>query len=137
MTYAFYTFAMVVLAGAFLFIWNIWRESQTRQWNWINEQSRTMYSDAGKTLITASGIAVALVASSSVSSVRAASDVVAFSVRVAVICLITCIFSGFVAILAMMRGFERAQSRQIDAGAGQGQGQLASGELLWILCLAG
>jgi hypothetical protein len=92
-----------------------------------------MYVDAAKTLITASGIAVALLASSVVSSARTTNPLVAFSAKVAVVCLISCVCLSLVVILALLRGFERAQSRYIDKGGKAGQGELSSGELLFIL----
>jgi hypothetical protein len=96
-----------------------------------------MYVDAAKTLITASGIAVALLASSTVASVRATNNIVAFSAKVAVVCLISCVCLSLVVILALMRGFERAQSRHIESGGRAGEGKLNSAELLFILIPAG
>jgi len=96
-----------------------------------------MYVDAAKTLITASGIAVALLASSTVASERATNNLVAFSAKVAVVCLIACVCFSIVVILALMRGFERAQSRHIESGGHAGEGKLNSIELRFILIPAG
>jgi len=92
-----------------------------------------MYVDAAKTLITASGVAVALLASSTVASARATSGLVAFSAKVAVVCLISCVCLSLIVILALIRGFERAQSRHIEGGGRAGQGRLNSTELRFIL----
>jgi len=96
-----------------------------------------MYVDTAKTFITASGIAVALLASSTVGSVRATSGLVAFSAKVAVVCLISCVCLSLIVILALTRGFERAQSRNIESGGNAGQGRLDSTELLFIIIPAG
>jgi hypothetical protein len=73
MTYLFYLVVAVAAIGALLFMYSMysfWRDSQVRGWNWTSHESRGMYVDAAKTLITASGIVVALVASSAFSSAR-------------------------------------------------------------------
>ena len=97
-----------------LFVWHYWHEARSRGWDWISDDSRNMYVDGAKTLITASGIAVALLASSAVSSARTANDLVAFSAKVAVVCLISCVCLSLILILALLRGFERAENRYID-----------------------
>jgi len=97
-----------------------------------------MYVDGAKTLITASGIAVALLASSAVSA-KTANHLVAFSAKVAVVCLISCVCLSLIVILALLRGFERAENRYIDEQrkAGKqieaGEGKLNTTELLFIL----
>jgi hypothetical protein len=142
-TCVFYVFACVVALTPVLFVWHYWHEAKTKDWGWTSTDSRTMYVDGAKTLITASGIAVALLASSSVSSARSASSLVAFSAKVAVVCLIACVCLSLIVILALLRGFERAQSRHIEgqrASGNQpkaGQGRLNSIELLFILIPAG
>jgi hypothetical protein len=78
-----------------------------------------MYVDAAKTLIAGSGIAVTLLASSAVSG-RATNEFVAASAKVAVVCLISCVCLSLVVILALMRGFERAQSRHMESGGAPG-----------------
>jgi len=60
----YFVVATVVIVPAY-FIWTFWRDAKAREWNWTTEASRTMYVDVAKTMVTASGIAVALVASSS------------------------------------------------------------------------
>lgn len=97
-----------------------------------------MYVDGAKTLITASGIAVALLASSGVSSARTASPLVAFSAKVAAVSLISCVIFSLLLILALMRCYELAWSRvneqRIAAGQAAGdEGKLNTGELTLIL----
>ena len=102
-----------------------------------------MYVDGAKTIITASGIAVALLASSSVSSVRTTNNLVAFSAKVAVVCLISCVCLSLVVILALLRGHERAKSRNVEEQRKSGnhavitEGKLNSSELIFILVPSG
>jgi formate-dependent nitrite reductase membrane component NrfD len=141
-TCAFYIFVVVVAAFPLFFVGFIWREAQKRDWAWTNSDSRNMYVDAAKTLITASGIAVALLASSSVASARTASPLIAFSAKVASVCLISCVCFSLVIILALLRGYERAWSRNMEKRrtAEQGptnEGKLNNAELLFILVPSG
>lgn len=91
-----------------------------------------MYVDVAKTLITASGIAVALVASSFV-QLHTSDEIVKVSARLGVIALILCFCSSVIVILALTRGHERARSRNIESGRGGEEGQLTDTELLFIL----
>src|SRR5712691_6329497 len=113
-TFLFYAFVFVLAAAPLPFVWHYWHEAHARDWNWISEGSRNMYVDGAKTMITASGIAVALLASSTVASARTTSGLVAFSAKLAVVCLICCVCLSLIVILALLRGFERAESRHID-----------------------
>jgi len=142
-TCLFYAFISAVSLAPVIFVWHYWHEARTKDWGWTSIDSRTMYVDGAKTLITASGIAVALLASSSVSSVKNTNGVVAFSAKVAAVCLISCVCLSLVVILALLRGFERAQSRNIEKQRKEGrqptsgEGRLNSTELLFILIPAG
>jgi hypothetical protein len=75
-----------------------------------------MYVDGAKTLITASGIAVAL---------------------------LSCVCLSLIVILALLRGFERAENRYIDEQRKErkqieaGEGRLNTTELLFILVPTG
>lgn len=103
-----------------------------------------MYVDALTTMITASGIAVALVASSAVGSERHKNPVVEFSAKVAVVCLVSCVCFSLTSILALLRGYELAQARfmaqarasdtKVNVAA---QGPLTNRQLLCILVLSG
>jgi len=132
MTCIFYLLVVLAVAIPGIFMWTFWRDATGRGWNWTTEASRAMYADVAKTLITASGIAVALVASSSTSP-RAVDAIVKTSARVGVIVLVLCICSSLMTILALTRGHERARSRNIEAGSSAEEGQLTSTELLFIL----
>lgn len=138
-TYLFYVLVFILVAAPLAFILSIWHEALERNWRWINEQSRSMYVDGFKTMVTASGIAVALLASSTVSSARTTNSLVAFSAKAAVICLISCVCLSLIAIVALLRGFERARSRYMEepnAGSQTSvtEGKLNNVELLFILC---
>jgi CBS domain containing-hemolysin-like protein len=142
-TCIFYVFVAGVGAAPFLFVGHYWHEARTKGWSWTSQDSRNMYVDGAKTIITASGIAVALLASSSVSSVRTTNGLVAFSAKVAVVCLISCVCLSLVVILALLRGHERAKSRYIEEQRKTGnraaitEGKLNTGELLFILVPSG
>lgn len=143
MTHLFYIFVLVLAAIPMLFVLHYWHEARTKGWNWINQDTRNMYVDGVKTMITASGIAVALLASSAVASARTANNLVALSAKVAVVCLVLCVCFSLVLILALLRGFERAHSRyreeqqKADSEPEVVEGQLNTGELLFILMPAG
>ncbi len=144
-TCAFYVFVSALAAAPFIFVWHYWHEAATKGWSWSSVDSRVMYVDGAKTLITGSGIAVALLASSVFSQRATASSLVTFSAKVAVVCLISCVCLSLVVILALLRGHERAKARNIEnlraAGKLTGQqvdeGQLNKGELLFILVPGG
>jgi hypothetical protein len=138
-TCVFYVFVSILAIAPKLFVWQYWHAARTRDWRWINMDSRGMYVDGAKTLILASGIAVTLLASSAVSSARTTNSLIAFSARVVVVCLIGCICLSLVVILALLRGYERAQSRHIEERRKAGrsgdvtEGGLNTSELLFIL----
>jgi hypothetical protein len=138
-TCVFYVFVLGMAAAPFLFAWHYWHEARTRGWNWISTENRNMYVDGAKTIITASGIAVVLLASSAVSSARTSNGLVASSAKVAVTCLIACVCLSLVVILALLRGFERAWSRNLEEQRKAGnqveidEGRLNTVELLLIL----
>ena len=141
-TCAFYVFVSVLVALPLLFVGLIWHESRMRGWAWISADSRNMYVDGAKTLVTASGIAVALLASSSVASARTASALVAFSAKIAAVSLILCVFSSIGLIVVLLRFYERAWSRRGDELRATGQhisekeGKLNVLELLLILAFS-
>jgi hypothetical protein len=51
---AFYVFVAVLVVLPFPFVWLIWHEARTRGWSWTSSESRNMYVDGAKTLVTAS-----------------------------------------------------------------------------------
>lgn len=124
-------------------MWQFWDKARNPDLNmrWMNIDNRNMYVDGVKTTITASGIAVALLASSAVGSARTTNGIAAFSARVAVVCLISCVCFSLTAIMALLRGYELALSRYMKEERAAGrqintdipQGPLTDGELLCIL----
>lgn len=130
MVYLFYLFVLIAITVPTLFVWTFWRDAKGRQWNYTTDASRGMYVDVAKTLITASGIAVALVASA---SARATDSIAKFSTRVGVVSLIICIAASLATMLALTRGHERARSRNLEANKGGEEGQLSDLELRLIL----
>jgi len=141
---AFYVFVSAVGAGPLLLVWHYWHVAKTRGWAWSSIDSRNMYVDAFKTIITASGIAVALLASSAVGAGRTTNPIVAFSAKVAAVCLIICVIFSVVAIAGLLRGHELAKSRNVEerrkagklTGGEVTEGKLSTSELLWILAPA-
>lgn len=73
---SFYTFALIIEGIITYFVATVWRKSTSTAegrpgpWRYTSVDSRTMYVDVVKTMITASGIAVALLASLSLNSQR-------------------------------------------------------------------
>jgi|SRR5579859_118255 len=134
MAYLFYLFVLIAVAAPTIFVFSFWRDAKGRQWNYTTDSSRGMYVDVAKTLITASGIAVALVASASAHTLDSISK---SSTRIAVVSLIICIPASLMTMLALTRGHERARSRNIEAGKCGQEGQLLDAELLFILIPAG
>jgi hypothetical protein len=138
-TFFFYALVVVVAVAPVLLVWHFWHEARVRGWAWTSVDSRNMYVDGAKTIITASGIAVALLASSGVAVERTASHVIGSAAKVAAVCLIACICLSLVLILALLRGHERAKSRFIEERRKAGdksvitEGKLNTTELLFIL----
>ena len=102
-----------------------------------------MYVDVAKTMITASGVAVALLASLSFSSQRPSNPTVVFFAKVAGFCLIVCVCMALVHIVALSRGHESAHARNVEALRGAGhlgaidEGSLTNFELACILVSGG
>ncbi len=120
--------ASVAILGPLVLMWSYWHEARSLGWDWISEKGRAMYVEAGKTLITASGVAVAIV----VSALGGRFSPPIWMVQRSVVALIICIVSSFLTILALNRGYERAASRSEE----QEEGQLTRLELILILAPA-
>ena len=73
-TYLFYGFVALLVFVPTPLIWQYWREARSLGWDWSSRDSRDMYVDGAKTLITASGIALAVVASSAERSTGSATN---------------------------------------------------------------
>jgi hypothetical protein len=93
----FYLFVLLSVISPAIFMWTFWRDAKGRNWNYTTDTSRAMYVDVAKTLITASGIGVALTASV---STRVLDSIAKFSIRVGVVCLVICIPASLVTMLA-------------------------------------
>lgn len=127
---------LTVLAG--WFVWQFWNKAQ-KGLRWTTRDSRDAYVDCAKTLITASGITVTLLASSAGSLTR--TPIVVLSVKVAVVCLILCVVFSMAVMLALVRCHELANSRWMrqEFAAGRAanaqvpQGELTNAELAWII----
>ena len=138
-TCTFYLSVFLLALAPSPLICQYWREARDRGWRWTSRDSRDMYVRGANTLITASGISLAVVASSVVRSGTEASGLLAISAKLAVLALLFCVGFSLVLIMALLRGFERAQSRNIERQrkAGRpvvaGEGQLSSKELRLIL----
>jgi hypothetical protein len=137
--FCFYICVFVVATIPTLFGLHDWHEALNRGWNLVNEHTQTIYANGAQTMIIAAGVPVAAWASSTVASAKNTNTLVAFSAKVAVVCLISCVCLPLLLILALWRGFEWARSRHMDEqrGAGQvhlaGEGRFHPVELLSIL----
>jgi hypothetical protein len=124
--------------GAALFVRHFWKNAQAGL-RWTSRDSRNVYVDCAKTLITASGITVTLLAASG--STLARTPIVMISVKVAVVCLILCVVFSMGVMLALVRCHELANSRWMEQERNAGrsanvqipQGELTNTELGWIL----
>jgi hypothetical protein len=132
MAFLFYFFVALSVVLPAIFFWTFWHDAKAHGWTWTTDASRMMYVDVAKTLITASGIAVALVASSA-APLRAVDAIVKISARAGVISLVLCICASLFAMLSLTRGHERARARNLEAGRGGNEGQLTNTELLFTL----
>jgi hypothetical protein len=80
-------------------------------WRWSSEDSRDTWIDVVKSMITASGIAAALLASLSLGRPTIAlSPIVTRSVKSASVLLVLCVCVSMVAILVLARGHETAKA---------------------------
>jgi hypothetical protein len=135
MAYLFYFFVSVAVFGPAYFLWTFWRDARKRNWNYTTESTRAMYVDIAKTMVTASGIAVALVASSA-SPLRAVDSIVRFCSRAGVVSLVLCLCTSLVTMISLTRNNERAVSRNLEAGKSGREGQLTNVELAFTLISA-
>jgi hypothetical protein len=145
-TFAFYGVVLFIQLPIVWFIWSFWDKANNIGWRYTNDDSRDTYVDVAKTMITASGIAVALVASITLSSEhRPTNPLTVLSAKVAAVLLISCVCVSLVCILALARGHEQARSRYVDKLRAQGyqgrieqyEGSLNNFELRVILLSAG
>lgn len=146
----FYGFAVVVEAIIVRFLVGIWVKATSTAgdrpggWRYTNVDSRTMYVDLAKSMITAAGIAVVLLASLSLDAQNEPLPVMRFSAKGAAVSLVFCICTSLALMICLTRFHEEARSRDIDRRRLEGEkgpfaneGPLNDHELRVILYLAG
>jgi hypothetical protein len=118
-TWAFCTLIVLIELGILWFLGHVLYRAtrnveEAVQWRWSSEDSRDMWIDAAKTMISASGIAAALLASLTLAPHQTdkLSPIVASSVKTATVSLVVCVCVSMFLILALARGHEAAKSRQ-------------------------
>jgi hypothetical protein len=135
-TCSFYGMAFLVEMGITFFLGHVWyratqkKKEEALQWRWSSEDSRDMWIDAAKTMITASGIAAALVTSLSIGLQNGLKPLVLLSVKVAVVNLIICVCVSMLLIVTLSRAHETAKARNIEKSRGDGlKGEIKEGPL--------
>jgi len=135
-TWMFYGFASLVELGIAWFLGHVFckatqKNEEASQWRWSSEDSRGMWIDAAKTMITASGIAAALLASLTLGSqTKTLSALVVRSVKTATVSLVACVCVSMFLILAPARGHETAKARYLEKRRREGhQGEIKEGPL--------
>jgi hypothetical protein len=121
MTCLFYGFLVLVEAVILVFIGHFLYKALalspnnlvSAQWRWTSEDSRDMWVDSAKTMITAAGIAAALVASFGLDTARASNLLLLRYAKVSAVCLVACVCSSMASILAISRGHEAAKARNV------------------------
>jgi hypothetical protein len=121
-----YLFLSIGLCLPTWFIWKIW----------IRQDTRAMYVDAAKTIVSACAVAASLV--SLVVSARGSNQPgLIIAVRCAVVSLVIGLVASMITIFALSRSYDRAVSRWYEDPARKGstteQGKLSRAELLWVL----
>jgi hypothetical protein len=119
MAHLFYGFLFLVEVLILGFVGHFWYKAAasnnilSAQWRWTSEDSRDMWIDAAKTMITAAGIAAALVASLGLGSTRAVTSLFLWNEKVSTVSLVACVCSSMALILALSRGHEAAKSYNV------------------------
>ena len=141
-TWLFYGFAVLVELGIASFLAHFLRKAmqntkEAEQWRWSSEDSRTMWIDVAKTMITASGIAAALLATLAARQGNILGGLAAFSVKAATVSLVVCACFSMFLILALARGHEAAKARYSSKRRQEGYtGEIKEGPLtkfaLWV-----
>ena|ERR1700678_2046633 len=115
-TIVFYSFAVLVELGVACFLGHIFfranqNTSDAVQWRESSEDSRDMWIDAAKTMISAAGIAAALLASVSTRQNNSLSPLVPHSLKFATVTFVICVCVSMALILTLARGHEMAKGR--------------------------
>jgi hypothetical protein len=114
-TYSFRAVIALVESGISFFLGNVFLKGiKEPRWRWSTEDSRDMWIGAANTMITAAGIAAALVAALSLGLERVPSPLVVFSAKVAVVSLVICVGVSLALVLTLARGHETAKARNIE-----------------------
>jgi hypothetical protein len=133
----FYGFVFLVELGIACFLGHVlYKATQNNeealQWRWSSEDSRDLWIGAAETMITASGIAAALVASLTLAAHQAKmlSPFVASSLKTATVSLVVCVCVSMFLILALARGHETAKARYSEKRRRDGYlGEIKEGPL--------
>lgn len=141
-TWFFYGFAVLVELSIFWFLGHFLRKGlqntqEAEQWRWSSEDSRSMWIDVAKTMITAAGIAAALLATLATHEANVQSQLVACSVKTATVSLVGCVCVSMFLILALARSHEAAKARYVSKRRKEGyMGEIKEGPLskfaLWV-----
>jgi hypothetical protein len=129
------TLINAAVALPLIFVLSIAYERKTQGWGWISRDSRQMYSDAAKAIVTGAGIGVAILLNALTKTPR---DIVS-TAKWGIYTLLICIVGSIIGLVALSRTYERAVSRQLQKGIQGDQGELTGAELAVILvaaCLA-
>ena len=132
------------ISGFLLPIWFVGKivaDAGLHGWDWIRQDTRTMYVDCCKSVASACAIAASLI-SLVVSARSSASPALIETVRYAVVLLIVGLIASIMTVFALSRSYDRAVSRWLEDPArkpenAKDQGRLTSAELVWILIPAG
>jgi hypothetical protein len=97
-----------------------------------------MWIGAANTMITAAGIAAALVAALSLGLEKTPTPLVVLSAKVAVVSLVICVGVSLALVLTLARGHETAKSRYLEQRRGEGhRGEITEGLLsglaFWLI----
>jgi uncharacterized protein (DUF2062 family) len=109
------------------------KTKESDQWRWSSEDSRDTWIDAAKTMISASGIAAALLATLAARQTPILNPLVASSVKAATAILVVCVCASMFLILALARGHEAAKARYMTKLRAEGhQGEIKEGPLSYF-----
>lgn len=124
----------IVVILPLLGFYSFWRDAQKQQWLALNPETLKMYVDAVKTILTASGLAVAAI----VASLGGRLSTPIWIVERAVTCLVMCIVCAPLTVFVLYRCYDRARSRhhEVEPRDPYQQGALTSLEYLLLLLMA-
>jgi hypothetical protein len=126
----FYGFASLIELGIASFVGHFLRKAmqdtiEAEQWRWSSVDSRDVWIDAAKTMISASGIAAALLAAFALSAQQTntpnqtPSALIASNVKISTVNLVICVCVSMFLILALSRSHEAAKARRQQEHMGE------------------